>query len=58
MSDESKVCCSCRRCIRDGGRTYCEVDGHYIGYVECLEGWCRHWARDKKWDAEEKMKKT
>lgn len=53
MRDESKVCCSCRMCIRDGEQTYCLVDGHYIRYVECFEGWCRHWARDKKWDKEE-----
>jgi hypothetical protein len=26
------------------------VDGHYINYVACFEDWCRHWARDKKWD--------
>lgn len=57
MSDRKRCCCNCRRCIRtwDGGNctTHCEIDGHYIGYVECFEGWCRRWASDeKKWQTE------
>lgn len=28
----------------------CELDGHYIGYVECFERWCPHWKRDRKWE--------
>ena len=55
MSDRKRCCCNCGRCIRtwDGGNctTRCDVDGHYIGYVECFEGWCRHWAKDK-WQEE------
>ena len=51
---ESRCCCNCRRNIRTGklGKVacYCEIDGHYIGYVECFEGWCRRWARETKWD--------
>lgn len=23
-----------------------EIDNHTIGYIECMTGWCRHWARD------------
>ena len=52
-AENGKVCCNCRHCIRqwdieDKGmcQTYCEIDKHYIGYVECHEGWCRHWSRD------------
>lgn len=50
--ENGKVCCSCQRNIRSGEpiKCHCEVDGHYIGYVDCMEHWCKHWARDKKWD--------
>ena len=51
---EKRVCCNCRRNIRreENGmiNCYCEIDGHYIGYIECMTGWCRRWASDaKKW---------
>lgn len=26
---------------------HCKLDGHYIGYVKCFEGWCKHWCKDK-----------
>lgn len=47
-----RCCCNCRHNIRtwdDKGNctTHCEIDGHYIGYVECFIGWCRRWAKDK-----------
>ena len=46
-----RVCCSCGHNIRDGkGGCYCEVDGHYIGYIENFGQWCRKWKRDRKWD--------
>lgn len=51
---ESRCCCNCRRNIRTGKpgevSCHCEIDGHYIGYVECFEGWCRRWAKDHKFD--------
>ena len=48
------VCCNCRHCERrwdnddhDGlCQTYCDIDGHYIGYIECHTGWCRHWSKE------------
>lgn len=50
-----KVCCNCRhniQCPQDGDRAkikcYCELDNHYIGYVESMEYWCKHWAKDKE----------
>lgn len=47
--ENGKVCCNCRHCIRIGDwECECQEDGHYIGYVECMEGWCRHWATDEK----------
>lgn len=30
-----------------GGACYCDIDNHYIGYIECMEGWCRHWAKER-----------
>ena len=53
---QNRCCCNCRRNIRTKEadkyiRCNCEIDGHYIGYAECFEGWCRHWAKDK-WQEE------
>lgn len=55
MSVETgKVCCNCRHNIRTPKddvhvMCHCDIDNHYIGYVQCMEGWCRHWATDKKY---------
>lgn len=47
----NKVCCNCRHNIRTSdGECHCDIDGHYIGYIDCFEHWCRRWARDKKFD--------
>lgn len=49
--ENGKVCCNCRHNIRHyedkGGACYCDIDNHYIGYIECMEGWCRHWAKER-----------
>lgn len=57
MSIERKrVCCNCgnNNRIKDdkGFVTHCEcdIDGRYIGYIECFEHWCRRWKKDRKWD--------
>lgn len=46
-----RCCCTCDRCIRENknGFTHCicEVDGHYIGYVEIFEQSCRRYALAK-----------
>lgn len=38
---ENRCCCNCRHDIRtwDKGNCecHCDIDGHYIGYVECFE---------------------
>ena len=53
-TNEDKVCCNCRHNIRmrnnDGAflRTVCEMDGHYIDYIECMTMRCRHWAKEKE----------
>ena len=50
-TERKRVCCNCGRNIRTPKRTHieciCEIDGHYIGYVECMTGWCRHWKKGK-----------
>ena len=53
MSVETgKVCCNCRHCIRIWQGTYCrckcEITDEYLGYVRVMEGWCRHWAKEKE----------
>ena len=54
---EAKVCCNCNHNIRTPKKDYiecqCDKDGHYIGYVACFEDWCKHWAKDKKWEDKE-----
>lgn len=52
MSEENgKVCCNCRHNIRKPEKDhivcYCEVqDNKYMGYIEVMTGWCRHWAKE------------
>ena len=56
MSD-TRCCCNCRHNMRTGElaniQCHCEVDGHSINYIQCFEGWCRHWAKDHTWDGKE-----
>ena len=53
-----RVCCNCARNIRikdEKGmvtENRCEIDGHYIGYVECFEGWCKRWKKDRTFEEE------
>jgi len=48
--ENNKVCCNCRHNIRTGEvpniECHCEIDGSYIGYVKCMEYWCRHWSKE------------
>lgn len=49
--ENGKVCCNCRHNIRTKDKRVkntCDIDGCYIGYVQCMTGWCRHWAKDKE----------
>lgn len=51
MSESNgKVCCNCRHRIRSGCSSYCEVTGAYLHYQTVMEGWCRHWSKDHRWD--------
>ena len=52
MADRKRCCCNCERNIRHevaphGIECYCEIDGYRIGYIECFEGWCRRWKKDR-----------
>ena len=52
-----RCCCNCRHDIRERQKDgpvncHCEIDGHYIGYLECFDGWCRRWAKDHTFDKE------
>lgn len=53
MSEENgKVCCNCRHNKRyhdEGGMVYCEcqVSGKWLGYIQVMTGWCRHWAKER-----------
>lgn len=53
--ERKRVCCNCAHNIRkkiDAAhvRCECEIDGHYIGYIECMEGWCRRWKKDRSFE--------
>ena len=55
MKERKRVCCNCGNNIRkqvESGyiKCYCAIDGHYIGYVDCFEHWCRRWKKYRKWD--------
>ena len=57
LTTEDKVCCNCGNCERrperGGIETYCAIDNHRIGYVECFTRKCKHWKRETKWDGME-----
>ena len=58
MADRKRCCCNCGRNIRHevaphGIECHCEIDGHYIGYIECFEGWCRRWKKSHTFDGME-----
>ena len=60
MADRKRCCCNCGRNIRHevapyGIECYCEIDGHYIGYIECFEGWCRRWKKSHTFDGMEEL---
>lgn len=61
---EKRKCVNCRHNIRKEKPSgniecVCEITNAHIGYVDCFEHWCRHWAKDNKLfvcpDQEEKL---
>lgn len=54
MTNRKRCCCNCRRNKRVKDRTgyircYCELDNHYIGYLEAFGNWCPKWEKEKRW---------
>lgn len=53
-AENGKVCCSCRHCIRSWDKKYditicqCEINKIYLSYAEVMNGWCKHWAKEKE----------
>lgn len=52
MSERTRCCCNCRHNMRcdqpEGIQCFCEIDGHWMGYIETMTGWCKRWASDEK----------
>ena len=48
----ARRCVNCGHRAKDDGRFsfYCDIDKHYIPYIDYDMYWCRRWKRDKKWD--------
>lgn len=51
--ENGKVCCNCRHNIRKyshewGVRCYCDIDKKYMSYAQVMEGWCRHWSKERE----------
>ena len=49
---KDRICCNCKHNIRELARklpirNYCEIDRHYIGYIDCFDCWCKHWAKEE-----------
>lgn len=58
---ENRKCVNCRHNIRKEKLSgniecVCEITNEHIGYAECFEGWCRHWAKQKPLNDEELAK--
>ena len=47
---EYECCCSCkhnkRKSDEKGIYCECEIDGHYIGYIECFDSVCERWKKN------------
>lgn len=47
-NERKRCCCNCGNRVLRECNSYCKIDGNYISYVMCFEGWCKHWCKDKK----------
>ena len=52
LEPNPRCCCNCRHNIRIVGhrriKCHCEVTNKNMGYVQVMEGWCKHWAKEKE----------
>lgn len=51
MSEKNgKVCCNCRHNIRIEGegniQCHCNITDHWIGCLQCMTRWCKHWSKE------------
>lgn len=52
--ENGRVCCNCRHNIRSNDEKYniiicrCKVHNRYLSYASVMEGWCRHWSKERK----------
>ena len=46
---DEECCCSCAHNIRTGGygACHCDINNHYIGYVDNFESVCKEWKKDE-----------
>lgn len=53
----ARRCANCGHRAKDDGSFsfYCDIDKHYISYVDYDMYWCRRWKRDGKWDGEKQL---
>ena len=57
--ENGKVCCNCRHNNRERDKKYgiticiCEVCNKYMSYTQVMDGWCRHWAKEKSQEESE-----
>ena len=42
------VCADCPFDNVWGAGSRCGHDGHYIGYVDTWDDWCKHWRKDRR----------
>ena len=49
-AEKQRFCMTCYHYqpVEEKGRTniICDVDGHYIGYIQASEQWCRRWKHE------------
>ena len=49
-----RACINCARRITIGASDKCLYHGTYLPYWDLWDRWCKHWARDRRWDEEKK----
>ena len=54
--ERKRFCVNCGNNIRKGDianiECYCQIDGHYIGYLDNFVHWCRRWKKGVKGNEE------
>lgn len=53
--ENEKVCCNCKYKRNNEIYCWCNFTGRYLSYAEVMTGWCRHWAKDKEVENDNKI---